>query len=139
MKMRGPLFQRFTLITTIVIGLLALLFVPSGGRPALLNQLSEFKTRALEERYSPAEQDELAFLNCLEENLNVIPDGSSLWIQSEDGYLIQRIADITYPRLSLIESAIGFGLTVDSTEELTSTSEFAFDCSGRSFQVVAFD
>lgn len=139
MKMRGPLFQRFTLITTIVIGLLALLFVPSGGRPALLNQLSEFKTRALEERYSSAEQDELAFLNCIEENLNVIPDGSSLWIQSEDGYLIQRIADITYPRLSLIESAIGFGLTVDSTEELSSSSEFAFDCSGRSFQVVAFD
>lgn len=139
MKMRGPLFQRFTLITTIVIGLLALLFVPSGGRPALLNQLSEFKTRALEERYSPAEQDELTFLNCIEENLNVIPDGSSLWIQSEDGYLIQRIADITYPRLSLIESAIGFGLTVDPTEQLTSATGFAFDCSGRTFQVVAFD
>lgn len=139
MKLRGQQFQRFTLITTIVIGLLALFFVPSGGRPALLNQLSEFKTRALEVRYSAAEQDELAFLNCIEENLLVIPDHSSLWIQSEDGYLLQRIADITYPRLSLIESASGFVLTVDSSDELTGSSQFAFDCSGRTFQVVSYD
>ena len=139
MKMRGPQFQRLTLITTIVIGLLALFFVPSGGRPAMLNQLSEFKTRALEERYSTAEQDELAFLKCIEDNLEVIPDGASLWIQSEDGYLIQRIADITYPRLSLIDSGRGFGLNVDSTEVTTGTTLLIFDCSGKSFQVVSYE
>lgn len=46
MKMRGQQFQRLTLIATVVIGQLALFFVPSGGRPALMGQLSEFKTRA---------------------------------------------------------------------------------------------
>lgn len=139
MKLRSSQFQRLTLITTVVLGLLALFYVPSGGRPALLNQLSEFKTRALEERYSPVEQEELAFLKCIEDNLEVIPDGSSLWIQSEDGYLIQRIADIAYPRLILIDSLQGFGLTVDSTDKSTGTSQFVFDCSGRSFRVFSHD
>lgn len=137
--MRDSSFQRITIITTIVIGLLALFIVPAGGHPALLNQLSEFKTRALEERYSPAEQDEMSFLKCIEDNLRAIPDGSSLWIQSEDGYLIQRIADISYPRLTLNDSAQEFGLTVDSTEKSIGEVQFTFECSGKSFQVVSFD
>lgn len=91
----------------------------------------------MEERYSTAEQDELDFLKCIEDNIE-IPDGASLWIQSEDGYLIQRIADTTYPRLSLIDTARGFGLNVDSTVVTTGKTLLIFDCSGKSFQVVSY-
>lgn len=140
-KMHSPKhkFRAFVLIATMSVGLVTLAFLPAGGRPAYLSQLSEFKNRLLENRYSEEELSELNFLECIDKNLEKIPDGSALRIETEDGYLIQRIADISYPRLQLTETDVGYGIQVNSEPQSSQELVFSFQCSNVSFQVVKYD
>lgn len=134
----SPRLRRAAAGITIIVGLCSLAWLPAGGKPAYLAQLAEFKNRAFENRYLDFEVTELAFLDCIEQGLRAIPEGASLSIKTNDAYLIQRIAEITYPRLLLVEGTPDFEVFVNPETMSGSVTVSQFDCAQVKFLVMKY-
>lgn len=132
------MFRKILAGAVVVIGLSLLLFAPARGAVALSSKSSDFFSR-LFTRFQEGELGELSRLACFEEAMDKLPDGSSVWIQTEDPYLEQRFSDIGFPRLHLVTIPEKYGIYANWVGPLEGTIISQRTCADVNVQVVSFD
>lgn len=97
-----------------LLGIAILLFAPLRGNLAIVGGVQSFVAR-LGDRFTPAEDAELEFLDCLTRSLAEIPDGADVQVDPiEDPYLMLRMTEAAFPRLRPLDTAAGYRVSIDA-------------------------
>lgn len=97
-----------------VLGISVLVFGPLQGGIAISAVGLGFVERLTDARFTASELEELARLECFEDSLASIPDGSDARMNPiEDPYLLLRLTEAAYPRIRPVSGEAPYEFYVD--------------------------
>ena len=116
--------------------LLAIAFTPASGNFAPFLFLEKTLAR-LQVPITEQEQGELNFLQCVNQAVSVIPDRVDVAIAgNQDSYLRQRVQDLIYPRVRLVNEASDFTVRIGNEPAPQGEKINEVDCGGVIFTLV---
>lgn len=116
--------------------LLAIAFTPAAGNFAPFLLLDKTLAR-LQVSITEQEQGELNFLECVNQAASVIPNRVDVVIAgNQDSYLRQRVQDLIYPRVRLVNEASDFTVHIGNEPAPEGEKVNEVDCGGVIFTVV---
>lgn len=116
--------------------LLAIAFTPAAGNFSAFVFLDKTLAR-LQTPVTEQEQGELNFLACVGQAASVIPDRVDVVIAgNQDSYLRQRVQDLIYPRVRLVNEDSDFTVHIGNEPAPEGEKVNEVDCGGVIFTVV---
>lgn len=116
--------------------LLAIGFTPAAGNFSPFLFLDKTLAR-VQAPVTEQEQGELNFLTCVDQAASVIPDRVDVVIAgNQDSYLRQRVQDLIYPRVRLVNEGADFTVHIGNDPAPEGEKVNEVDCGGVIFTVV---
>jgi DNA-binding transcriptional LysR family regulator len=116
--------------------LLAIGFTPAAGSFSPFVFLDKTLAR-VQAPVTEQEQGELNFLSCVDQAASVIPDRVDVLIDGNpDSYLRQRVQDLIYPRVRLVNESADFTVHIGNEPAPEGAKVNEVDCGGVIFSVV---